>query len=1493
MPSLSGLSSISEQSNSVLDTDRITLPSLCTKDDSSANVDNDDVLSEYFSGPTIKEKVSVWDPLDGSASADFLQDAVKMRRKLHTPPEIRQRIKGIQKAKEDREMAKKSSESLTEERDLSTPLSLDHIRGTPTFSRDGGGLLSRDRVKSGALVSQSVKARLAEKKKVALDSRQRARAEHGHHAHASPYLRTDRESAEEMVQRRLTEETMKKERGVVTTTSKKPNTPPKSAAGEERQGGMEVEPLPLQGTTGSGSSEFSSEPSAPVLSLNDRLALNDSILREEYKKYFGPSAKKALHHKFLLSSKSLEKMPNDKDVPEGPLRSPRNLYLREVQKANLLPLALPVRKSKNPRGVFLGGKGLGDTRILPIVKVLDTLPAVETIDFSDNRMTDVSLVPLMAKLTSLTTLTHLDLSYCKMDVSSVSIMDYISSSNCTLKKFFLQAADIDDYEIGSLCDAMIKNHTITHLCLAKNLLGSEEHKRLFKQNLVLGGDALARLIVTNDTITSLDLSWNSLKGASAVAFGRSLRKNKTLKTLLLQFNAFGDLGTQSIGWALKYNKSITHLDLSNNSLVPRSTCVLANALSHNTTLKLLNISDNMLGRIGSQAVVAAIQRTTSGEGGQRRVISFANCDCMREDKTLFDPAKPQGQWVLDLEEPYSQMIAEELFFLANFRAGCSIDRLEYKGSVVPLERRTDGSKRFNLKDMHATAKLAAKAIIKGSFDAAATSVVKLLAMFGFTMENSTAVALVKVVGNNWVAMQKRKDRTEDLHEVLMPQVFYALFQINDEDGSASMELEEFISTLDSLGVTGCDPLTAKKLMEQQDKAGTGSIYPGEFATIMVENFCRVDQPRGKIVEKRTGKPWPIPSIGTAIFDVKYVIESAQIFDVGGEDGIETLIKGILGAKTGEQREILFDQACQSPYFFFTADQAQMLFDAARNAGISRLPLDLIICILPQIVNEEQTNAFLENNLNDLGRLALRIKMGPLYNAFVGLPTGHYFVDLSKTLDRMGAKRVAAVAVNEARVARANGTDVSQKGNGTNFRNEIMGRSFKSSVPLTISGQWFAGCPTTGELRFDYVSSKKVLVGTLPMTQRRFRELIDLLDLRSILELKPRAEQLAEEIVAAQAALAAAQEEIAAKKSKRKALERTKAVETSTTTVTAAKSSVSRTAEDGEVEEEENEEEEEEVEEEEEEGEGEEEEEEDDDLGGGMGMNDILRLRDLKEELKTVERRVYSEPCMMVLPPLAGLGVVKDQFTEIISSCHHYTDIMPQERQRDVSRMNYNPDPNFRPPTPEVLQKGPKPDRRKMPAIYPYAYRRLLELQIRMPSLYLTCDQVVELMDLFPEEGYQRIQVLLSVFSHIVDSENVCEIYEQHCSADEREEMMHRLGILCIMDPLKPEREYRLDLRRWDMREWCKILIVLAINEPGDNWVDGGEYRWSKYDDPVPGWILPAPWCTPDESSDGEGGPRRYGWLRVTYTSSAKGCEAAPQVRRNLRKRCLAGLKTTT
>lgn len=54
------------------------------------------------------------------------------------------------------------------------------------------------------------------------------------------------------------------------------------------------------------------------------------------------------------------------------------------------------------------------------------------------------------------------------------------------------------------------------------------------------------------------------------------------------------------------------------------------------------------------------------EHAQTILVTFPGCDCKSEDRDLFDPLSPCGQHVLDLSEPYGQMVAAELLYIANY-----------------------------------------------------------------------------------------------------------------------------------------------------------------------------------------------------------------------------------------------------------------------------------------------------------------------------------------------------------------------------------------------------------------------------------------------------------------------------------------------------------------------------------------------------------------------------------------------------------------------------------------------------------------------------------------------------------------------------------------------------------------------------------------------------------------------------------------------------------
>jgi hypothetical protein len=326
----------------------------------------------------------------------------------------------------------------------------------------------------------------------------------------------------------------------------------------------------------------------------------------DYGKFCGNNSKQEFQDLIKLSLREYNNWGKDDiNVPEE-RRTPRTLYLREQNKSSLIQLPLIVRKSNEIDGIYLSNKGLGDTHLMPIIKILETLPNVKKINLRDNRLTDISLMPLALKLPQLSNLVYLDLSFNKMDESSETLKDFLSSSDCKLHTLLLNGADVDDFECGHLCQALIENKSIHTLGLNTNKIGDLELLNVVMPDLETGGEALAAMLRLNKTITSLDLAYNSIRLSSAEDFGDALSSNNTLKILKLNDNAFGDLGTQQLGKGLRNNKGLKELNLANNSLTPKSASVFFYYMQCNETLELVNMDGNRLGRLGAQRYIIYI-----------------------------------------------------------------------------------------------------------------------------------------------------------------------------------------------------------------------------------------------------------------------------------------------------------------------------------------------------------------------------------------------------------------------------------------------------------------------------------------------------------------------------------------------------------------------------------------------------------------------------------------------------------------------------------------------------------------------------------------------------------------------------------------------------------------------------------------------------------------------------------------------------------------------
>ena len=382
------------------------------------------------------------------------------------------------------------------------------------------------------------------------------------------------------------------------------------------------------------------------------------------------------------------------------------------------------------------------------------------------------------------------------------------------------------------------------------------------------------MLEVNTTLTELDLRWNSIRLNSADVLADSLGRNDTLRVLKLANNAFGENAVELIGRSLKKNECLEELDLSFNNLNPRSMSVLSNSLIHNDTLLKLNVDGCILGSVGTQAFVAAIQRAAGL--GRKLEISFNSAECEVHDPHVFNPANPTGTWELDLCTPYGQMVAEECFFLANNKIGCDMVSLVYYAPNAPRERVDivhkpiiDSRKsKFEEKQFRSYSKNFNDYLKDEKIPEAVREMRPVLEMFSFKITNTLLEKIVKRIQLNWnIEVDEGRYHIDDLGDVLMFQLFVALFQIADEDGSGFVSYDELDGIFRLLGIEYESKEDQQRIYKQFDYDGTEQIDIDEFSNAMVQEFCVHNPPKGPLIDRKTSSPWVIPFEGKVVIEM--------------------------------------------------------------------------------------------------------------------------------------------------------------------------------------------------------------------------------------------------------------------------------------------------------------------------------------------------------------------------------------------------------------------------------------------------------------------------------------------------------------------------------------------------------------------------------------------------------------------------------------------------
>lgn len=244
------------------------------------------------------------------------------------------------------------------------------------------------------------------------------------------------------------------------------------------------------------------------------------------------------------------------------------------------------------------------------------------------------------------------------DVAAAAIAKLLADPECNLEVLDLSGCEIGGSGASTLFSALALNTSVATLRLSWNPLGRE------------GGLALAEMLKTNRTISTLSICNTSLDTTAMVTLysvirdqpslqsvdmqkallysrqedttkhaaqmlqhnlnivalnlgtsmvgdlgaeqlSKVLRRNKTLRSLVLSSNQIGITGGEALASLLIEGSSLSELDLSANRIGDDGGAAFGLAISRNTTLRKLNLCSNSMGDVGLTAVAEGMMSNST------------------------------------------------------------------------------------------------------------------------------------------------------------------------------------------------------------------------------------------------------------------------------------------------------------------------------------------------------------------------------------------------------------------------------------------------------------------------------------------------------------------------------------------------------------------------------------------------------------------------------------------------------------------------------------------------------------------------------------------------------------------------------------------------------------------------------------------------------------------------------------------------------------------
>ncbi len=295
----------------------------------------------------------------------------------------------------------------------------------------------------------------------------------------------------------------------------------------------------------------------------------------------------------------------------GEPSSPRSNYIYDCIEDKLNPRASHVIRKRLSTSLNLKHHGMGDKMAVHLAKAIREIPCINTVDISDNGLTDVGLKPMLASILRISSLTELNVSENEIGPESAEALAvYISNPECPLRTLIISKADVDDFEGERFVSGLLKNRHLKELDLSHNKLGTAETLNTVMPDLTTAPEALAELLRSPSCILeSLKVSWNMIRLDSAVDMASSISYNSSLTYLDLSYNSFSHEGGMALGDALIDNRSIKFLSVANNNIDASACFTICIGIQENLALLNVVMDGNPIGEIAFFLLLADITKS--------------------------------------------------------------------------------------------------------------------------------------------------------------------------------------------------------------------------------------------------------------------------------------------------------------------------------------------------------------------------------------------------------------------------------------------------------------------------------------------------------------------------------------------------------------------------------------------------------------------------------------------------------------------------------------------------------------------------------------------------------------------------------------------------------------------------------------------------------------------------------------------------------------------